>query len=73
MTVWLAHLARPFPHPAPPQVSLGSLAIVAGLVVGGVSANRTAGAWVAGVYELARLPLVAGLIWWHRRENLAGP
>lgn len=63
--------------PAPPrhslQVALGSLAIVVGLIMGGTLNNRTAGAWVVGVYEVLRLPMAAGLIWFHRRENLACP
>lgn len=63
----------PSPTPPPPQVVLGSLAIVVGLGVGATTASRRSGALVAACYEVVRLPLVAGLIWFHRRENIAKP
>lgn len=57
------------------QVTLGSLAIVLGLAVGGASGGSTAaGMGTAGAYEALRLVLVSTmLVLHHRRENIAKP
>lgn len=60
----------PFP---PPQVVLGSLSIVAGLAVGGSGLGGGLGWALGGVYEAARLLLVAAFILLHTRENIASP
>lgn len=56
-----------------PQVVLGSLAIVAGLALGGSGLSGGLGWSLAGVYEGVRLLLVAGVIVLHCRENIASP
>lgn len=55
------------------QVVLGSLAIVAGLCVGGTSLSAAKGWSVAGAYEALRLLLVGAVLALHRRENIAKP
>lgn len=69
-----SHTTRPptFP-PFPPQVVLGSLSIVAGLAVGGSGLGGGLGWALGGVYEAARLLLVAAFILLHTRENIASP
>ena len=52
---------------------LGSLAIVAGLAVGGTCETYAEGWALGGAYEALRLAAVAAVIVLHRRENIASP
>ncbi|KAI7845483.1 hypothetical protein COHA_001031 [Chlorella ohadii] len=55
------------------QVVLGSLAIVAGLALGGSGLGGGLGWTLGGIYEAARLLLVAAVIVLHCHENIASP
>lgn len=72
-----AHHSHTLPSPLssilPPQVVLGSLAIVAGLALGGSGLGGGLGWTLGGIYEAARLLLVAAVIVLHCHENIASP